>query len=334
MGKYYDFGPVLSHNPLVAMVVGGRGIGKSYGAKKLCIDDYLKNGWQFMYARRYKPELAKASRQFFDDIAAAYPEWQFRSNGSEAQIAPRSSGKTSWQTFGYFASLSTVQTLKSVPYPRVKRIVVDEFIPERGAVQYLPSEHEVVMNLLNTVDRHQDKTQMIMLANAVSIMNPHFLAYGIEPKPGKITKYADGLIAVDFPSSSEYNNAVAGTRTARLFAQHYEYNSYATNNEFADNAPTLIARKTAGAKYKWTIEVRNGIFSVWRDDYDNHYYVQAKRPKNELIITMEARSMSDNKMLVTYSDLPLGLMRTAFRHARMSFDSPTTRNAMTEIFRR
>lgn len=335
MSKYYDFGPLLSHNPLIAMAVGGRGIGKSYGAKKLAIDDYLKAGWHFMYVRRYKDEIKKAAGHFFDDIVGAYPDYLFRMQGYEAQIAPRKDkGKASWQTFGYFVPLSTVQQLKSVPFPKVKRIIFDEFIPERGAVQYLPSEHDIVLNLLNTVDRHQDKTQVIMLANAVSIMNPHFLAYGIVPETGKVRKYAEGLVAVDFPSSDEYNNAVAHTRTARLFAQHEEYDRYATHNTFADNAPTMIGAKPAVAKYRWSIELSAGTYSVWRDDHGDHYYVQAKRPKSETILTIDARSMAHDKMFVTYADLPLALMRTAFRHAKMTFDTPTTRNAMTEIFKR
>lgn len=333
-GKYYDFAPLLSHNPLIAMSIGGRGIGKSFGAKKLAINDYIRGGWHFMYVRRFKDEIRKASQHFFDDIVEHFPDYMFRMQGYNAQIALRNDkGKASWQTFGYFVALSTVQQLKSVPFPKVKRIIFDEFIAEIGAARELPEEHNVIMNLLNTVDRHQDKTQLIMLANAVSIMSPHLLAYDIVPD-SKIRTYADGLVAVDFPSSEAYNAATAHTRTARLFAQHDDYNAYATLNQFADNAPTLIDTKPSSAKYRWSIELSKGTFSVWRDDDTDNYYVQVKRPKAERVLTTLATKMSEDKTFVTFSDLPMQFMRTAFRHGRMWFDTPTTRNAMAEIFKR
>lgn len=336
-GKYYDYAPLLSHNALIACAVGGRGIGKTFGAKKLAIDDFIKGGWHFMYVRRYKGELQESRSHFFDDIAEQYANYIFRIHNGEAQIAAKADGKTSWQTFGFFHTLSTIQKIKSTAFPKVKRIIFDEFIPEKGATQYLANEHHIVLNLLNTVDRHSDRVNMIMLANAVSIENPHFLAYGIVPKPGKIAKYADGLVAVDFPNSDAYNKAVAHTRTARLFAHHESYNAYATLNEFADNAPTMVERKSAASVYKWTLELSNRTVAVWYDETvePGHWYVTTKRPRNdETILTIHPGNMDHNKMFVTFTDLPMSRMRTAFRHGRMSFDTPTTRNAMTEIFKR
>jgi predicted AAA+ superfamily ATPase len=40
--KYYDFKYVLSHNAVYNFVVGARGLGKTYGAKKMVIRNYLR----------------------------------------------------------------------------------------------------------------------------------------------------------------------------------------------------------------------------------------------------------------------------------------------------
>lgn len=49
-------------------------VGKSYGAKKFVIDQFLKKHSQFLYLRRYDNELkeifekTKSQKDFFDDI--------------------------------------------------------------------------------------------------------------------------------------------------------------------------------------------------------------------------------------------------------------------------
>src|SRR5438874_13310172 len=54
---YYSFTRLLSCNAVINMAVGGRGIGKSYGAKKLAIDKWIERRDQFIYLRRFTEEL-------------------------------------------------------------------------------------------------------------------------------------------------------------------------------------------------------------------------------------------------------------------------------------
>ena len=56
MSMYYSFDDILSRNGVFNFIIGGRGIGKTYGAKKIAIDTYLETGKQFIYLRRYKSE--------------------------------------------------------------------------------------------------------------------------------------------------------------------------------------------------------------------------------------------------------------------------------------
>ncbi len=64
----------LTHNMLINVIVGNRGGGKSYGAKKLGIDNFLNKGEQFGYIRRYKDDLKEPMVQFFKDIEWEYPD--------------------------------------------------------------------------------------------------------------------------------------------------------------------------------------------------------------------------------------------------------------------
>ena len=63
---FWDLTKTLSYNALLNFCIGERGVGKSFSAKKFVINDYLKNGNEFVYIRRYKTELETAYEGFFD----------------------------------------------------------------------------------------------------------------------------------------------------------------------------------------------------------------------------------------------------------------------------
>lgn len=334
---YYNFAKILSFNAVFNFIVGGRGIGKTFGAKIKAVKAALYRGEQFIYLRRYKTELAPARGTFFVDIADKFPNWDFRIQGNEAQAAPvktRNDKKREWRTLGYFIALSTAQTQKSVSYTHVKRIIFDEFILEDGSLSYIPNEADVFNNFYSTVDRWQDKTTVFFLANSVSIMNPYFLKYKIRPdQESEFVIRNGGYVACHFVESEAFASSVFKTRFGQFIAGT-EYAEYAVGNQFDDNHDAMVALKTSQAKYMFTLETKLGTFSVWHTLVNDEYFVQAKRPKNEIILTLVAAKMGPDKTLVTLNDRPLQYLRTAFRHARMLFDEPTTRNAFAEIFTR
>lgn len=338
---YYSFNRILSFNATYNFIVGGRGLGKTFGAKERAIKDYIKHGDQFIYVRRYKGELTNSKNTFFADVAYKFPNFQFRVNGAEAQIARADAGpkdKNAWQTIGYFVALSTGQSQKSVSFPRVRTIIFDEFIIEKGAIHYLPDESTIFNNFYSTVDRWQDKTRVFFLANSVSIMNPYFMKYEIEPDKaddsGFIRK-ADGFIAVHFPDSKMFAMSVFNTKFGKFIANSdEEYADYAVGNTFADNNDGLISPKDSKARYRYTIETKQGMFSVWYNLFTQEYTIQESLPKQQIIFTLVAEKMGEDKTLLVYGDKIMQQMRAAFRSARITFDKPSTRNVFIEVFKR
>ena len=73
--KFYDYNKIISYNCPVNVLIGERGVGKSYGAKKYVIDKFLKKKEKFLYIRRYDNELkALFSKDYFLDIRDKYPD--------------------------------------------------------------------------------------------------------------------------------------------------------------------------------------------------------------------------------------------------------------------
>ena len=62
---YYNYDRIISYNALLNILIGERGVGKTYGASKLVVKDFIKKKRQFIYLRRYKTELSKAPTSIF-----------------------------------------------------------------------------------------------------------------------------------------------------------------------------------------------------------------------------------------------------------------------------
>lgn len=343
---YYSFGRLLSCNAVINMAVGGRGIGKSYGAKKLAIDKWIEKRDMFIYLRRFTEELV-ARETFFADIQHEYPDWDFRANGNTFEASPaseRDAKKRTWETMGYAVALTTAQKNKSISYHRVTLIIFDEFILEKGFLRYIINEAEVLQNFYSTVDRGQDKTRVIMLANAVSMMNPYFIEWGITPPDegekevkvyAKSPKNPGGFVAVHFPRSEEFAAVFFETRFGEFVKTFSpEYTKYAVGNEFVDNRKELVRPKNERAKHQFNLETRFGWISVWHDLVGNQYYVSRSLPANQLTFTLVPHKMDKGKMLLMYNDDVIVRMRTGYRMSRMEFDSPQAENIFLDLFNR
>lgn len=345
---WYDTQIVRPYGALFNLIIGARSLGKTYGFARDAIEDALKGGDQFIYLRRYREELADARNAFFAAVQVEFPGWEFKAVGkyafarkavfqrpdeSDSEYKARS-GDSEWKHIGFFVALSVAQGMKSVPFPKVKTIIFDEFIIEKGNTPYLPSEARALLNFYVTVDRNQERVKVYMLANAVSIMNPYTIEWNIDlTRVPEISTHHKGVVLVHLPESANFAKQVGKTRLGG-FIENTAYGDYAMNNKFGDGHEELIARKDSKAVYKYTLETAKGTFSVWYLKRNQTFYVQEKLPKSQLVLTMVAENMSEDKTYVMYSDKILSYLRSAFRHGRVFADSPKTRNAFIEVFRR
>ena len=82
--KYYNFDRIRSYNRMFNMIVGARGCGKTFGAKRIAIKNFIKKGEQFVYVRRYKSEIKEDRKfeQFFDDIRQEFPDHELTIKGN------------------------------------------------------------------------------------------------------------------------------------------------------------------------------------------------------------------------------------------------------------
>lgn len=331
MGKishYYSYDRIRSYGASYHMIVGARGTGKTYGAKKIVIKNAIEKGEQFIYLRRHKVEQ-KGRFTFFDDIAHEFPGYEFAVHGNNAVM--RIEGDKEWQVIGYFAVLSISQAQKSVAYPQVTTIIFDEFIIENPQIRYLSDEVKVFNNFYLTVDRYKDKTVVYMLSNSASIMNPYMLHWNIKPSR-EFVKVANGFIVCHFADDTLFRNDVARTKFGQfILSTDEDYASYAIGNEFKDNHENFIGKKSGRADYYCTIRTEIGCFSVWTDL--PFFAVQEYRPKKEVMYCISHKCMREGDIYVKSNDRIMQMLRNAWRRGFMVFDTPKSRNVFSEIFR-
>ena len=128
---YFSYKRILSYNALLNIVIAERGVGKTYGATKIVINDFLKNHNEFVYIRRYKTELQKGARKFFEavNLNNEFPDHNMYSKGNTFYIDD--------EIAGYGITLSTAQQLKGTNFSKVKYILFDEFLIEEGQAHYI-----------------------------------------------------------------------------------------------------------------------------------------------------------------------------------------------------
>lgn len=249
---YWDISRALERGCLFNFIVGARGGGKTYGTKQLGIDNFLRDGSQWAYVRRYKAELDASWRTYYNDIASAYPDHKFDCKGRVGYIDGR---PATW-----FIPLSTAKIRKSVAYPAVTDIVFDEFILDRGVYHYLQDEVVQFLELYETIARMRD-VRVWFLANALTIVNPYFSYFKLRPpERGKIITRGD--ILIETTGDPEYEAAKAATRFGRII-QGTDYGAYAVESEYLRDDPTNVERKPSGCYYLCTILTADGDLGFW-----------------------------------------------------------------------
>lgn len=274
---FWDIGRTLTHNRLFNFIVGNRGGGKSYGAKKRAIDNFIKNNEQFGYIRRYKEDLKRPMEQFFTDIMWEYPDYEFKVEADKFYIRLKPADeKQKWtekDIAGYGFVLSTANNKKSISYPNITLLIFDEFLLEKGNQRYLPNEPEKLLNLYETVARpgtQHPRVICFLLANAITVTNPYFLYWDLKmptkaDKNGKyIWKHSKRPILVEDVRNQAFIDKKKNTEFGQL-VDGTNYADYSIENKFLLDDNSFIEKKSPKARYCFTFIYKEQSFGVWAD---------------------------------------------------------------------
>lgn len=322
---YYDPNKTLSRQRLFNFVVGARGIGKTYGAKKTVINNFIKKGKQFVYVRRYETELPAAEmRNFFDDIAGAFPEHEFKAGRGLFYIDNK--------VAGWYIPLSKATMLKSIPFPDVSLIIFDEFIIEVGMHRYLPNEVRSFLECYSTISRDRD-VPVLFLSNAITMTNPYFIYFDVKLEEGQTVKLTE-FISVEVLQSKEYEQHVAQTKFGRMIAGT-EYGNYAMQNRFLLDNDKFIEELPSGANYICTIIIEGTELGYYVDPQSAYYYLSTKVDKQcTRRFALSTDEHDVNTELVAKSNFFIQEMINYFCMGALRFETVKVKNLAMTILRK
>ena len=268
MGIYYDYNNIMSRNCMLNFILTNRGGGKTFGFKKKAIKNFLKDGSQFAYIRRYKSHLEDMPETFFDDdIVKLFPNHEFKASKKKCYI----DGKVA----GFLFPLSTATSKKSNAYPRITLICFDEFIPESSSDRYISNDEPLLLDsIVETIVRLRTNCKVICLANKVNIANQYFEHYGIYPDFEDGIKVYDGLIAVELNANTEFAEEKTKTQWGKIMMRT-KYGRYSIYNESLrnDNA-YILSKKPSNSKFMFSFYDGINEYGVW--SFSNCFYVDKK----------------------------------------------------------
>ena len=282
MAKLYDqngwvnWDYIVNQNAAFTMVVGARGVGKTYGLFKYCKDHNRK----FIYLRRLKSQL---------DQCATIDGNPFKKLNTDLSIDIRPKRTTGGvlyydqeNTIALGVALSTVANVRGFDYSDYDCIIFDEAIASDGE-RPIANEFNAFLNFYETVNRNrelsgQQPVQAFLLGNANRLTNPyysgwHFMRTAINMLQGRqmmwrnadgsriMIQLMDSVISRKKKDTVLYKNASDGFLTMAL------------DNAFRTDATQI--RSMPLNEFKLLVSI--GDISIYRHKSERLYYVAMLR---------------------------------------------------------
>ena len=278
MNKYYDISKLLSYNKILNFVIGQRGGGKTFCAKKWCINDFLKKGHEFIWVRRYKTEIKNLKQNFFNDIISAnlFPTVEFAIKGDKIYINHKLAGQ--------LVALSSFQNIKSSSFPNVTKIIFDEFIPENGRYLDKVEEPEAFTNLMDTIIRDRDNCRAVLIANNIQCTNKYFDYFQVRGNQLQQFTVYDSIV-IEFYSNETYANERLKTKFGQLI-NGTNYGDFSLHNQSLKDNELFISERPKNTRFCYAFLWKGFYFGIWKDVKNDVLYLSQKYDESGLIFTL------------------------------------------------
>lgn len=329
---WHDKSLILSYNRILNFILSNRGGGKTFGFTCWCIDDFLKTGRQAVWVRRYATELngdkdapgILDENRFFAAVIkeGKYPNVKLEIKGNVGYINDEPAIT--------FVALSTSRRkLKSANLPDVNKIIFDEFIVDTG---YLKDEVEIFLDLFESVARLRDNVRAVLLANAVTVVNPYFMYFNVKPKPDSRFTVTDDIV-IEMFTDDEFLEAKNKTRFGRL-VKGTRYGEYAINNKWLLDNETFIEPKTPHAEFLLGMKYNGTMYGFWVDYKAGLIFVNTQYdPSSYSLYCLQRDDHEANLLLIkSISDSKLvQRMIYAFKNGLLRFENMVVKNQFYEF---
>lgn len=314
---YYNLRKILSYNLPINIIIGARGMGKSFAVKKQVISEFINNDERhFLWVRDTAESIDKLVRnngiKFTEDI----PLMQLQ---ELTDIRIKKGICTINGKFGgEFMPAMVYQKFKGSCYQKTYNLVIDEFIPEKTTIKKISPE--AIVNTMSTVVRSRDNGRVYMMANAIDRADPFLDALGLELGDFGFYINREAGVVLHYADNSEKFNSVNSQGIVGKLLLNTNMKRYADNIMFAnfnDDATLIFEKMPSKCKLFIILEtplqqarIYQGDGFLWvTPDVDNTMYMN----KRYVVNTMDASIFKPVLPLLIKKKLRENLQSNRFR---------------------
>ena len=273
--EYYDVRTRAARLRPISIVIGGRGIGKTYSALRY----YLEMGKPFMYIRNTDKQMSLCATAFgnpFKKVCADLGRDVSLKVAGEVYVIRDNAAE---KVIGYGAALSTFENLRGVDLSEVEYVLFDEFIENRKLTF---DQGKAFLNFYETINRNRElegrrPLVVLMLSNAQKLGNPILADLGLISVIEDMMRRGEEMRVtkdyfIELPSSA-VSDAKAETALYRM-AAGTSYAAEALRNEFANDSFYNV-KKQPLSEYRPVVSL-DGLF-IYRHKSGDAWYICRSR---------------------------------------------------------
>lgn len=321
---YWNIKKILPYQRNFNFINSTRNDGKSYTCAGFVIERWLKKKEEFLFVVRTKDEKKGwALKGWFEKVLFnEYPELPVKFTTDNMYYAPTDK-KDDWQLMGHCRALSEYIQVKKVGAPRVKWMIMDEYMLEpKDFDKYVKSFHEpdIFLNMYHSVDREEDRVICFLFGNNTTFYNPYHIheAFQIpEISEGEIW-LGKNILFQWFKPGEELEKKKAECKFNQMI-KGTSYGNYAVQGNYSDNKHYIRERPNRST-CMWSFASGSDIFGIWSDKKNRCIIISEKFEPSGFIFQCDGEAI-EGRILVKAGSYFKEWLRKQFFHNLIFYEN-------------
>lgn len=335
---FYDGTKLLSlmdingKKPEIYICTTNRSGGKTTYFSRYLVNRFKKYGEKFCLLYRYNYELDDIVDKFFKDIKTLFFP-------ADELTGKKKAKGIYWELFlndnscGYAVALNNADVIKKYShlFSDTSVMMMDEFQSETN--HYCNNEIDKFMSIHTSIARGQGKqvrrVPVIMIGNAVTLLNPYYAQMGISERLRDNTKFlrGDGYVLeqgyIDTASIAQKDSGFN-----RAFGKA-KYSTYASQNVYLNDSKSFVEILTGQSKYLATIKYNNNNFAIREFSELGIIYCDDNADKTfPFKIAIDTADHNINYVMLKQNDFFISSLRYFFDHGCFRFKNLLCKEAI------